>query len=421
MQATLGTECFEPGSFELEGGAPVPVPAPLFASLESPVGSALPVGASKLGLTFQTSPDEGTDESAPLAEGSAPAAVALTVGLGGVTSGTVTSNPVGVSCGGQGLVCTGWFAEGTTVVLTATPDAGQTFAGWAGDCTGTGTCNVSMIGSQSVRAVFTGPLVRGFYHLDPLGSVRAITDATGTTITRHDYLAFGEDPAPMTSDPIRFTGKELDAETGLQYFGARYVRNAAGRFTSPDPLMDSEDGILDPQRWNRYAYVSNKPLQFVDPDGRAQVQAVAVLAPAAATGPVGAVLIGGAAVVMTGVMIYENREAIGRSISDFFGSITDALGLNSKAEGGDKTGAYAGTPSVKYPGSDPTKAPEGYEWRGRPGSKPGDKEGGYYNPQTKESLRPDLDHATPIGPHWDYIDANGKGWRVFPDGRKEPK
>jgi RHS repeat-associated protein len=72
----------------------------------------------------------------------------------------------------------------------------------------------------------------------------------------------------MTGDPRRFTGKELDPETAQHYFGARYYRNVWGRFTSVDPLMDLEQNIVDPQGWNRYSYVSNRPTRIVDPDGR---------------------------------------------------------------------------------------------------------------------------------------------------------
>jgi len=64
------------------------------------------------------------------------------------------------------------------------------------------------------------------------------------------------------------TGKERDAETGLDYFGARYFSGAQGRFTSPDPLMASAR-ISNPQAWNRYAYTYNNPLRYVDPNGKA--------------------------------------------------------------------------------------------------------------------------------------------------------
>jgi RHS repeat-associated protein len=64
-----------------------------------------------------------------------------------------------------------------------------------------------------------------------------------------------------------FTGKERDAETGLDFFGARYYSGAQGRFTSPDqPLLAQEPA--NPQSWNLYSYGRNNPLKHVDPTGR---------------------------------------------------------------------------------------------------------------------------------------------------------
>jgi RHS repeat-associated protein len=108
-----------------------------------------------------------------------------------------------------------------------------------------------------------------FYHLDALGSVRAVTDQNGTLQARHEYLPFGEEWAPPADpDTRRFTGKERDADTGLDYFGARYYRADLGRFTTVDPEMTLDENLVDPQRWNRYAYARNNPLKYVDPDGR---------------------------------------------------------------------------------------------------------------------------------------------------------
>ena len=56
------------------------------------------------------------------------------------------------------------------------------------------------------------------------------------------------------------------AETGLDYFGARYFSGAQGRFTSPDPEGASAS-LFDPQRWNAYSYAVNNPYKYVDPDG----------------------------------------------------------------------------------------------------------------------------------------------------------
>jgi RHS repeat-associated protein len=117
-------------------------------------------------------------------------------------------------------------------------------------------------------AVGAQPVVK-YYHVDGLGSVRTVTDATGQVIERHEYLPFGEEwNAPASSQPLHFTGKERDAETGLDYFGARYYAAKIGRFTTIDPVYTWRDNLADPQRWNRYAYVRNNPLRYVDPDGR---------------------------------------------------------------------------------------------------------------------------------------------------------
>ena len=116
-----------------------------------------------------------------------------------------------------------------------------------------------------------------YYHLDGLGNVRAITDAAGNVTERHDYLPFGEEcttgpcatnPGVGAGQPRKFTGKERDQETGLDYFGARYYGSKIGRFATVDPTMTIQENLLDPQRWNRYAYGRNNPLRFVDPDGR---------------------------------------------------------------------------------------------------------------------------------------------------------
>ena len=116
-----------------------------------------------------------------------------------------------------------------------------------------------------------------YYHLDAVGNVRAVTDQQGRVIERHDYLPFGEEcltgpcasnPGVGAGQPRKFTGKERDQETGLDYFGARYYGSKIGRFTTVDPYLDQSAALLDPQQWNRYSYAHNNPVKFVDPDGR---------------------------------------------------------------------------------------------------------------------------------------------------------
>ena len=60
-----------------------------------------------------------------------------------------------------------------------------------------------------------------------------------------------------------------DPAYARSYFGARYYRADLGRFTTVDPVLDQQAALTDPQLWNRYAYVRNNPLRWVDPDGRA--------------------------------------------------------------------------------------------------------------------------------------------------------
>jgi RHS repeat-associated protein len=116
-----------------------------------------------------------------------------------------------------------------------------------------------------------------YYHTDAVGNVRVVTDGAGNALERHDYMPFGEEPNPGAASQLRrFTGKERDAETGLDYFGARYYGSRIGRFTTIDPVYTWRENLVNPQLWNRYAYARNNPLRYVDPDGRASKKAEAV-------------------------------------------------------------------------------------------------------------------------------------------------
>jgi RHS repeat-associated protein len=64
----------------------------------------------------------------------------------------------------------------------------------------------------------------------------------------------------------KFTGKERDSESGLDYMDARYYGSTMGRFMSPDPILSSGHEE-DPQTWNKYAYARNNPLRYTDPTG----------------------------------------------------------------------------------------------------------------------------------------------------------
>jgi RHS repeat-associated protein len=123
------------------------------------------------------------------------------------------------------------------------------------------------------------PVGTEYLTADHLGSTRLVTSSTGSERRCLDYLPFGEQMTQgmgtrgtcytsATEPRVKFTGKERDAETGLDYFGARYFSGAQGRFTSPDQINVTKARLLNPSNTlNKYAYAANNPLKFVDPDG----------------------------------------------------------------------------------------------------------------------------------------------------------
>jgi RHS repeat-associated protein len=87
-------------------------------------------------------------------------------------------------------------------------------------------------------------------------------------------------PSVASNRTSRFTGKERD-ETGLDYFEARYFSSAQGRFLGVDPyniIVEAESKkhfetyIGQSQNWNRYVYVWNNPLRYVDPHGETVIR-----------------------------------------------------------------------------------------------------------------------------------------------------
>jgi len=73
-------------------------------------------------------------------------------------------------------------------------------------------------------------------------------------------------PSGPDIESQKFTSKERDAETGLDFFGARYMSGAMGRWTTPD-ITFADQNVFDPQSWNLYGYVRNNPLRFIDGNG----------------------------------------------------------------------------------------------------------------------------------------------------------
>lgn len=102
-----------------------------------------------------------------------------------------------------------------------------------------------------------------YYHSDHLGGTNVITDSSGNFVERIKYYPFGE-IREGGNEKYSFTGKEKDNLTDFYYFEARYYNPEFKHFTQADYVNPN---LYDPQDLNRYAYVRNNPVKFIDPKG----------------------------------------------------------------------------------------------------------------------------------------------------------
>jgi RHS repeat-associated protein len=135
-----------------------------------------------------------------------------------------------------------------------------------------------------------------YYHGDHIGSAQVVTNHEGMIYERYEYTPYGEvwiewenrNVQRNEALPFRFTGKELDEETGLYYYGARYLDPRVSRWLSADPAVgeyipeapvDDEarrrngnlpgmGGIYNLVNLHLYHYAGNNPVKYTDPDGK---------------------------------------------------------------------------------------------------------------------------------------------------------
>jgi RHS repeat-associated protein len=112
-----------------------------------------------------------------------------------------------------------------------------------------------------------------YYFSDHLKTASVITDSAGNIKSESDFYPWGGELQFVNNDSnhYKFTGKERDGETQLDYFGARYYSNGLGRFVTPDwsamPEPVPYADLTDPQSLNQYSYVRNLPTTKFDADG----------------------------------------------------------------------------------------------------------------------------------------------------------
>nr|WP_319024093.1 RHS repeat-associated core domain-containing protein [Treponema denticola] len=126
---------------------------------------------------------------------------------------------------------------------------------------------------------------RYYYHADHLQSAQFITNAKGEQYEHIEYTPYGElwieETAPgIDKLPFRFTGKELDEETGLYYYGARYLDPKYSRWLSGDPALNDyipkagadtsklpNGGAYNCFNFAVFGYGNNNPIKYNDPTG----------------------------------------------------------------------------------------------------------------------------------------------------------
>lgn len=108
---------------------------------------------------------------------------------------------------------------------------------------------------------------KSFYHVDGLGSTRALTNGSGLVTDTYIYDAFGRTilQSGVTGNVYLFAGEQRDAATGLDYLRARWMSTGVGRFYGRDPFS----GVLrDPVTLHRFLYANANPANLVDPSGQ---------------------------------------------------------------------------------------------------------------------------------------------------------
>ena len=116
-----------------------------------------------------------------------------------------------------------------------------------------------------------------YYHQDHLGSTNVTTDGSGNPLEEIAYYPYGQmreiyGRTHAESEPYKFSQKETDKETGLQYFEARYLDGALAKFLTVDPALQQLSLFEEPQRLNAYSYSLNRPLVYQDPTGEVPVK-----------------------------------------------------------------------------------------------------------------------------------------------------
>lgn len=250
-------------------------------------------------------------------------------------------------------------------------------------------------------------------------SVISLTNASGTASV-NTYDPYGV-PAQGNTGLFQYTGQVWLQDPGLQYSRLRTYAPGAGRFLQADPIGYAAGA-------NLYWYVGGDPINLIDPMGLSEQCIVAFdvgrytnsgpgwrageiayrrpVFEECASPPDGQVSGGGDGTPVDDIIVVGERQSTAwpviLRILPRYGTVFSRPPVS------------VGRPSVPFPRDPATPPGPGWVWRGS--GPPGSGQGNWYNPRTRESLHPDLNHGPPHGPHWDWRAPNGQWYRWFDRG-----
>ena len=270
-----------------------------------------------------------------------------------------------------------------------------------------------------------------YYQFNAHGDVVDLTNTSGSSIQSYAYDAFGVEQYPDLYDTnaFRYCGEYYDTETGTYYLRARYYNPRIGRFTARDAHWTSVNAIYgdNPQKINErqdklglsyyayapqisavmqagnlYVYCMGNPVRYVDETGEAST--INLMDPDNAAKGLFYAGSGGTGVfTLWGLyQLYQSSKNLVIRITRKTGS-NDSLFRSKSSDTKDTENKGINTkkkndinpPQIKYPGDDPTKAPdENYEWRGL--EPVGGENGTWVNLKTNEQLHSDLNHKNQL-------------------------
>ena len=157
-------------------------------------------------------------------------------------------------------------------------DSGDTGGDIGGGDTGTGDDGSGTTLADIAYDFTGGAEFLYYYHPDHLGSTGYVTDKDGEIYEHIEYFPFGEtwvlEGTSNWKVPYMYTSKELDEDTQLYYYGARYYDPRTSVWQSADPILGDyldgkiNDGVQNSSNLAMYSYTYNNPIKYNDPDGR---------------------------------------------------------------------------------------------------------------------------------------------------------